>query len=339
MASVDDTLRMAERIADLSKSGTPLPDGLRAAASEAGSWRLGRQFRKLATELESGKNWEEVVLDDSQLPPHLMGLIRAGIRSGDLGNALNGLIDHHRQCRDVWRQLIWSMAYPALTFTFAVALLLFALIFVVPTFEEIFTDFGTELPAATLFWVKISHTFPTLIAGTIVGLVVLLASVRLFGGRVGWSRFVGSIPIFGPMVHWAGIAEMIRLVQIAIAHDTSLPESFKLTTGAVRNANVAMLSNWLADGTERGVSLGKLMEATPRVPAFIVPVIQWGEKKGALVEALGNAHDLLVGRIHMRNSLLSWMLVPIVFVFVAAVVGGITISMFMPLVSLIQNLT
>jgi len=329
-----------QQLAELSQSGMPLPEGLRCAAEESHSRAFARQLRRLAADLESGVSWEGVLASDKHgFSPHLMELIRAGLRSGNLGDALTGLVDHHRQRRDVWRQLVWAMAYPLVVFGFALSLLLLALLYLVPAMAEIFADFGTNLPAFTLFWINLARVFPPLFFCSVLGFLILLLLVRMFGGAVGWNRFVASIPMFGPMIHWASVAEMMRLLQICTVQEVRLPEALRLTASAVGNANMSRVSNWLADGTERGMSLAKMLDATPRIPNFIVPVIQWGEQHSALEEAFGNVHELLIGRIRMRSSLLSGILAPLIFIFIAVTVGGLVIGMFMPLVSLIQNLT
>ncbi len=336
----DDQLRWMQQLAELSQSGMPLPEGLRCAAEESHSRAFARQLRRLAADLESGASWEGVLASDKHgFSPHLMELIRAGLRSGNLGDALNGLVDHHRQRRDVWRQLVWAMAYPLVVFGFALSLLLLALLYLVPAMAEIFADFGTNLPAFTVFWINLARVFPPLFFCSVLGFLILLLLVRMFGGAVGWNRFVASIPVFGPMIHWASVAEMMRLLQICTTQEVRLPEALRLTASAVGNANMSRVSNWLADGTQRGISLAKMLDATPRIPNFIVPVIQWGEQHSALEEALANVHELLIGRIRMRSSLLSGILAPLIFIFIAATVGGLVIGMFMPLVSLIQNLT
>jgi type IV pilus assembly protein PilC len=135
------------------------------------------------------------------------------------------------------------------------------------------------------------------------------------------------------------VAELVRLLQICTVQEIRLPEALRLTASAVGNANMARVALWLADGTERGVSLAKMLDATPRIPNFIVPVIRWGEQHDALEEALGNVHELLIGRIRVRSSLLSGILSPLIFIFVATMVGGLVTGMFLPLIALIQNLT
>lgn len=340
MSKQEQQLQWMERLAELAESGMPLPEGLRSAAAETPSRVMTQQLLQLADDLESGSSWDQVLLAPQHgLSPHLMAIVQAGLQSGNLGDALNGLVDHYRQQRDVWRQLIWALTYPITVLAFAVGLLIVALMTLVPAMTEVFTDFGTELPPLTVFWISVGRTFPTLALCGTTGIAIALMLVRMFGGRIGWHRFVASIPVIGPLFHWASVAEMVRLLQICTVQEMQLPKSLELTASAVGNPNMAKVARWLADGVDQGMPLARLLDATPRIPNFIVPIIRWGEKEGALEEAFESVHEILIGRIRMRSTLLSGILAPLIFIFVASTIGSLIIGMYLPLVRLIQNLT
>ena len=220
-----------------------------------------------------------------------------------------------------------------------VILFVFVLLFVVRPMTQIFADFGTALPALTVFWIELSRVLPPAVLWVASAGLVTSLLIRIVGGRIGWTRFVSSLPIFGPMVHWSGTAEMMRLLHIMLMHEVQLSEALRLTASGVSDANMAFVSQWLADGTEAGVPLGELMSATSRVPAFIVPIVSWGEREGSLAQATQSAHELLEGRIRMRTSLVSFLLSPLVLILVAAAICSLVIGLFMPLASLIENLS
>lgn len=329
-----------ERIAELARSGMPLPEGLRAAARESSSRRLAGQLTRLAHRFEAGANWEAVLEPGAtSIAPHVLGVIRAGIRSGNLSEALDSLIDQDRAYRDTWRQLYSTLAYPAVLCIFTFGLMLATLLLIVPQMKQIFSEFGTELPAATLVWIRLGDTLPVVMLVGSIALAVFLAAIRIFGGASGWMRFMASIPIVGPMVHFAGISQMLRLLEIMLSHGIPLPDALQLASAGASDANVKVLATWLATGTEKGMSLAALMESTPRLPALIVPVVRWGEANGAIGSAMRSAYELLEGRIGLRSSLLSILVGPLLLIFLGLALGSLIVAMFMPLISLIQNLT
>jgi len=332
---------LVERLAELAQSGMPLPSGLRAAADETKSWRLAGHFRKLASNFEAGANWDAGSLDESNssLPPHVLGAIRAGIRSGNLGDALDGLVDQDRSYREVWRELWLAIAYPLTIVVATMVLFVLALVLIVRPMKEIFDDFGTELPLATQIWIQLSEEIPAFAAVFTIGCVVILGAVRLIGGRVGWSRFVSSIPVFGPLIHLAGVAQMLRLLEVMLAQQMPLAEALDLTSSGAADANMRFVTRWLGKGVEAGVPLSRLIDSTPRIPPAIVPIISWGEQHGSLPQALRSAYEMLEGRIRTRGSSIATFLGPLMLIFVGVVMGFMVISMLMPLVSIIQNLT
>lgn len=336
-----EQLELVERLAELAQSGMPLPSGLRAAANETKSWRLALQFRALAKRFEAGERWDPSSLDESNnsLPPHVLGAIRAGIQSGNLGEALDGLVDQERSYREVWRQLWLAVAYPLVLVVATLTLFFLSLILIVRPMKEVFTDFGTELPVVTQFWISLCDELPGFAGVSSVIVAVLLAGVRIVGGRVAWSRLVSGIPVFGPMIHLAGVSQMLRLLEVMLAQQMPLPEALRLTSFGAADANMQFVARWLGRGAEAGVPLSKLVESTPRLPAAIVPIMRWGEEQGTLPEAIRSAYEMLEGRIRTRGSSIATLLGPLMLIFIGIVMGFMAISMFMPLVSLIQNLT
>ena len=96
---------------------------------------------------------------------------------------------------------------------------------------------------------------------------------------------------------------------------------------------------WLGRGVDAGVPFSVLIDSTPRLPTSIVPIIRWGEKNGTLDEAIRSAYEMLEVSIRQHGSVVSTLLGPLLLIFVGVAIGMLAISMFMPLVSLIQNLT
>ena len=331
---------LVERLAELADSGMPLPAGLKAAAAETRSLRLASQFRGLAKEFERGGTWDAASLAEanSSLPIHVLGAIRAGIRSGNLGTALNGLIDQDRTYRDVWRRLAMAVAYPLILLVFTLLLLVVAMVLIVRPMKEVFTDFGAELPLTTQMWIRLSNDLPMVLCLSAGVFLITMLAIRFIGGRVAWARFLSGIPVFGPMIHLAGVAQMLRLLEVMCSQQIPLAEALRLTSNGAADANMRFVTQWLSRGVEAGVPLSDLMDSTPRIPATIVPLIRWGEQHGAMGEALRSCYEMLEGSIQQRGSTVSTLLGPLMLIFVGVAIGMLAIAMFLPLVSLIQNL-
>jgi type II secretory pathway component PulF len=118
-----------------------------------------------------------------------------------------------------------------------------------------------------------------------------------------------------------------------------LPEALELTASGVRDANIAHVARRMAAGAAEGRSLSDLLWSESSISASLVPIVRWGEQTGSLPEALATAAEMLEGRIQMRSSLLSTIMPPLAFVAIGSLAIGLVFGLFLPLVSLIQNLT
>lgn len=339
--STQQQREMLELLAEVSRSGMPLPEGLRAAAEETQSSRLSAHLRLLATQFESGMKLGESSMGQSAsgLPPHVMGVVRAGVRSGNLGEALDSLIDQDRAYRDIWRHLVSSLAYPTMLLIATLLLFVAAVLLIVEPSKAMLDDFGMELSGNTKMWIELATGLPAALAVGGIMITALLIGLRCIGGRVTWARFLSGIPVLGTLFHLAGVSQMLRLMEVMLSHDMPLPEAMRLTSSGVANPNMQVVASWLAQGTAAGVPLSDLIEASPRLPASIVPVVRWGERNDAMSDSLRSAYELLEGRIRLQGSLLSVLVGPLMLIFIAVLLGSLLVAMFLPLVSLIQNLT
>ncbi|MDA1055300.1 MAG: type II secretion system F family protein [Planctomycetota bacterium] len=124
-----------------------------------------------------------------------------------------------------------------------------------------------------------------------------------------------------------------------LEYDIPLPDALLLARDGVRDPDVREVAMLFARGVENGRALSDLLTETDRLPASITPFVRWGERTGKLPEALHAITDMLLLRVQMRTLLLRSIAPPMVFIVVGILVGFMIISLFMPLVSLIQGLS
>lgn len=338
--SVDEAQQFAQSVAQVSNAAIPLSPGLRAAAEESDNPRLAKAFRFLAGQLEEGRSLDDVLGSSEEfLPRYMSGLIRAAARSGQLGPALSELVDHC-QAIGVLRRNIWrGLAYPLMVACLAAAVFLFILAFVAGGFEQIFGDFGMELPVLTqavFTWRRIGvWLFPTLL---LVALLMVLF-VRWRVDPVVRQRWLASMPVLGPLWHHLGLVEWIGLVRVLVRNQVALLEALRLAADGVSNANVAQISRWLADGVARGRSLSQMMSSSREIPATLIPMVRWGEEAGALADSLDLGREMLKERVRMRSLWLQMAVPPLLFIAIACGAVMVVAALFLPMISLVQNLT
>lgn len=339
--SRDESELLAQRIGDLSVSSLPLAEGLRVAADESDGRALPVALRDLASRIESGISLEEALTDrQNQMPSHIRGLMAASARSGQLGQTLSQLIEHQRSIRQMRQDVFSALAYPGLLLAMTLGVFAVFMFLVVPTFKAIFDDFGLKLPTSTtiLFW--LSDTGIWLLVGLLVVLPILAFVARLVLGPSRWKRLMITLPVFGPLWHWMGVAQMSRLLSVLLEQRLPLPEALRLTGEGTSDANLREVCCTLAEGTEQGRSLSEMVSAGDRLPLAMVPLIRWGERSDTLAEAMLRLSEMFETRIQARASLLKAVSPPLVFVFVAlTTIFTLIFALFGPMAGLMTGLS
>lgn len=336
--SEHDALEVTRRMAELGQGGIPLTEGMAAVADELGSGRLARTFRTIARDGDRGLPLERILQQrESQFPRHIVGLVRAARRTGQLEQALTELIEQHCRMRDLSRAVRASMAYPLMVLTVAIALVLLLQVLLAGHLADLSdTGWGVELPYVTQWMIWWTDGGAAWVGGTLLLLVLGLLLLRLVVGASAWQRMRATVPLFGPLWHWSGVAQWTRLLGLLVQYRVPLPEALRLAADGSRDANVAQVSRRLADGAEQGRQLSEMLAGTYRLPASLVPLLRWGEQSSALDEALRSSSEMLEGRVLLRANLLRVILPPLALLLIAVAVGLLVAALLLPMVQLLD---
>jgi type II secretory pathway component PulF len=322
--------------------------GLRAAAAESPNRRIKQALEQLARGTDLGQSLEDVLNANSgSFPPHVAGLIAAATRTAQLGGALEELLEHQRQMRDIRGTVISAITYPLLVIGLATIVFLLLMLDIVPIFGKMFEEFELELPAATMSLIQVSDACVAMTLGEqkwlLLGVgtttIVTLLLIRFVAGSAGWRRFLGTAPLFGPIVTWSGAAAFAQMMGVLLDYDIPLPRALELTSDAVRDGNVREACRRLVDGITDGQTLTNVLEEGGYLPETLVPFVRSGEQHGDLAGALKLASQVFVERIGLRASLISSISPPVIFVFVALGIAFSVIALFMPLLAIIVGLS
>lgn len=347
LTAADAEVLLAQ-VAEIGKANIPMSIGLRAAAAEATSRRVKQALEHLARGTDQGRSLEEVLNANAVgLPPHVAGLIAAAARTAQLGGALEELLEHQRQMRDIRWMVISSLIYPLLVIGLATFVFLFLMLDIVPIFGKMFEEFELELPVATLLLVQFSDAFVALTLGDqrvmLIGFAVMVTAalllIRFVAGSAGWRRFLGTAPLFGPIVAWSGAASFAQMLAVLLDYQIPLPHALELTSDAMRDGNVRQSCRRLAAGVAAGQTMADALAKSRDLPETLVPFVRSGEQQGDLTGALKLASQIFVDRIGLRASLISSISPPVIFVFIGLGIGFSVIALMMPLVTLIVGLS
>jgi type II secretory pathway component PulF len=337
-----ETAELARQIAGLTGAGLPLANGLQALGEELPRGRLRRSMNELAATLESGVTLDEALLEQKdRIPPHLRGLVIAGLKSGRLGDTLSRFSEYVAIGTELERRLWLNLAYPILTVGAAMSLFFFVCVILVSKFELIYRDFNIPLPGMTIALIAIARIVNTAWAPTVIiagilflcwltGRLVLTPPIR---------RAVASrLPVIGRVWRATSLAEFCHLLALLLESRLPLPEALRLTGEGVQDSDIDASCRVMANQVETGRSLARAMEKVWLFPHGLPRLVRWAENQeslpevlhmaGAMFEARGRAYATFAGTV------LNVLCVLIVFQMVWFVP-----ALFLPLITLISRLS
>jgi type II secretory pathway component PulF len=338
--SPEEAAELAARVAELTKAGLPLGDGLRALAAELPGRRLPHVLDVLANRLDAGEDLAAAIDSVGRyLPTHLRGLVLAGLRSGQLAETLEEYVDLERSQSELRRRLLSRLLYPFFLLVVLTALAVLTRTYIISAFERIFEDFKVELPMMTVWFIRTS--WPAM-WGMLLLLCLLIATPMLaaMASRASllWSVMY-KIPMIGPLLRWSHLAQFARLMGLLTEQRVPLPDALRLTSAGLRDANLATKCQLAADDVENGWSLAESMSSHRRFPTSMIPLIEWGQRAPALPDAFRAIAEMFEGRARSQGSMLETILLPIMLFAIISSVGAFIIAMFLPLIELIKKLS
>lgn len=342
----NDFLLFNEQLASLTKAGIPLERGLRELAADAGSTRLKSLIHGIADDLERGTPIEQAVEKRQEHFPPLYGMIlKAGVETGRLSEMLSSL-NRHMQIEHRTRRIVYeALTYPAVVLTLAAVLITFVFVMIVPTFHEVLSDMSdgkASLPMLTNAVLAISqHVWTFWIgAGIVIGAAVFLwlSLSASPGGRRVKEHFLMHIPLLGRVYTNGLIAMFAEILAVLVNAGCMLDTAVELageSSGSERlKRDCGLLSNQLRQGfnvLESGMSCSV-------IPRLFLYSVQLGSQRNELKENLLSLGQMYAAKTYSLQSQLQALLLPTMIILLGGVIGLIVLSMFLPMVKMIQVL-
>ena len=360
----------------LQDAGLPILRSLRILEGQQKPGVLKNSLIDVCDEIESGATLSEAMAKSPKAFDRLyVNMIRAGEAGGVLEVILRRLAEFQEKSQSLKRKVKGAMVYPVVVIMVAVGILAFIMIKIVPAFIKIFEDFGTELPAMTILLIGVSnfavnywYTIP-LIPIT-VWLIVKL--VRKFKhGRYGCDLFLLKMPIFGQIIEKNIVARSTRTLGTLVASGVPILEALNITKETSGNAVFENMYGRTYEAIREGESISRPMKEHSRPKFHVVALLFWivfvagpvgillyllkmnqrivddlvinmvdvGEETGELDTMLNKIADNYDEEVAVLTESLVSLLEPLMIVTLGLMVGFIVIALFLPLISLIQNLT
>lgn len=334
------------QLATLIDAGLPLLRGLTVLAKQERDPVLKNTTLLLADSVQGGSTFSESLAQHPKIFNKLyINMVKAGELGGVLELVLNRLAEFQEKAQKIKNKVVAAMFYPVIVLFIAVAILAFLLVFIVPKFQQIFTDMlgGKQMPALTRFVMGASDMVKNNFLYILGVAVVVFVSYKLFartaGGRRAIDRTKLFMPLFGDLVRKSSISRFSRTLGTLVTSGVPILQALNITRETAGNAIIAEAIGKVHDSVKEGESIVQPLEASGVFPPMVISMIDVGEETGQLPEMLLKVAEVYDDEVDNAVAGLTSLLEPIMIVFLAVVVGTIVIALFLPLISIISGMS
>ncbi len=331
-----DVVIFTRQLSTMIDAGLPLVQSLEILANQQENSTFKRVLREIKADVETGTTFAEAMKRHPQVFDTLFcNMIEAGELGGILDTILSRLAGFMEKSMTLKKKVKGAFTYPVICLGISVVILGVILIFVVPTFEKMFADFGAALPVPTQIVVIMSKFVQTKII-YIIGIVMVLvfAFKKFYKTDVG-ERKVDALslkaPVFGELILKVAVAKFTRTLGTMLQSGVPILDALKVVARTAGNRVIETAVYRVADSISEGRSIAEPLEETGIFPNMVVQMISVGESTGALDAMLTKVADFYDDEVDQAVENLTAMIEPFMMVFLGGMVGGLVVSMYLPI--------
>jgi type IV pilus assembly protein PilC len=336
-----DVVVFTRQFATMIDAGLPLVQCLEILASQQDNKVLKKTLTEIRESVEGGSTFAAALKQHPKVFSSLYAnMVEAGEAGGILDTILNRLAQYMEKAMSLKKKIKSAMIYPSTIVTVAVLVVIFLLVFVIPTFKAMFEGFGATLPLPTQIVLELSRIVRAYIlvgvAGIVGGLVALRWWYGTASGRTTVDRLLLRLPVVGILIRKVAVAKFTRTLGTLISSGVSILDSLDITARTAGNRIVEIAVLRTRASISEGKTLAEPLRDSGVFPPMVVQMIAVGEQTGALDAMLGKIADFYDEEVDTAVGNLTALLEPMLMVFLGVVIGGVVIAMYMPIFKLIQ---
>ena len=337
-----DIALFTRQLATMMKAGVPLLQAFDIVGRGSTNPSVTKLLNDVRGDVESGSSLSTAF---RRHPMYFNALYCNLVEAGEAAGILEGLLDrlatYMEKTEAIKSKIRSALMYPIAVIIVAFVVVAIIMIFVIPVFKEVFTSFGADLPGPTLIVMAISEFFVKywyLIFFGIGGAFYFFFQAWKRSEKMQrfMDRWLLRIPIFGPLIEKSCVARWTRTLSTMFAAGVPLVEALDSVGGASGNSVFAVATEKIQQEVSTGTSLTVAMADTNVFPSMVIQMCAIGEESGSIDHMLGKAADFYEAEVDEAVAGLSSLMEPIIIVFLGTIIGGIVVSMYLPIFKLGQ---
>ncbi|MEY4766840.1 MAG: hypothetical protein RI907_3513 [Pseudomonadota bacterium] len=337
-----DIAIFTRQLATMMRAGVPLLQSFDIVARGSTNPRVTKLLNDIRGDVETGTSLSSAFRKHPMYFDALYcNLVEAGEAAGILETLLDRLATYQEKTLAIKQKIKSALTYPIAVLVVAFIVVSVIMIYVIPAFKEVFTSFGADLPAPTLFVMAMSDIFVHYwwaIFGTLgIGLYMFFQTwKRSEPMQKRMDRLLLKMPVFGSLLFKSAVARWTRTLSTMFAAGVPLVEALDSVGGAAGNAVFAEATEQIQKDVSTGTSLTTAMQTTNLFPVMVLQMSAIGEESGSLDQMLGKAADFYEQEVDEAVKALSSLMEPFIIVILGTLIGGIVVSMYLPIFKLGQ---
>jgi len=335
-----DIAAFSRQIATMMKSGVPMVQSFEIIANGNKNVRMKDLLLAIKAEIEGGSSLSEAL---AKFPLYFddlyRNLVKAGEGAGVLEVVLDTIASYKENLETLKGKIKKALFYPTMVFAVAIGVSAILLIFVVPTFSDVFKSFGADLPAFTQLIVGCSDfviKWWLLIAIVIAGsaFAFMAGYKRSSAMRYFLDRMILKVPVIGQIMHNSAVARFARTLAVTFKAGVPLVEALETVAGACGNIVYEKAVHRIREDVSVGYSVNMSMKQVNLFPNMAIQMTAIGEEAGALDTMLYKVAEFYEQEVNNAVDTLSTMIEPMVMVVIGGMVGSLVIGMYLPIFKL-----
>ena len=336
---LDDLVVFARQMATMVEAGVPLVQALSILSEQSENVNLKRVVMDVHDSVESGKSLSEAMEKNKKIFSNFfVSMIHAGESSGRLDEILDRLATYIEKSSALQKKVKSAMAYPAVVSAMAVIITMCMLTFVIPKFAGIFESLNAQLPLPTRLLIQLSNFlrqyFIILVAIIGIGVFLFLRMINTKRGRLWFDTQKLKIPVFGPLLLKVAVSKFARTLSTLIRSGVPILTSLEIVGKTSGNRLIELLLQDVRTSIKEGQNISGPLGRRKVFPPMVIRMVSVGEETGELEKMLSKIADFYDTQVDASVDGLTSIIEPLIIAFLAIVIGGIVIAMFLPILTL-----
>ena len=326
------------------KAGLPLIDAIRIFAKQEKKMNKRKVLQGIVYELVMGESFSNALEKQGNAFPRLLiNMIKTAEMTGELADTLDDMGNYYEEMEKTRKQMISAMTYPSIVFVMSIAIITFIMLFVIPQFVEIYNDMEATIPGITLFVIAVSdflgnywmYVFGGLILGVII-LILMYKKIKLFRTMVQYITM--RIPIFGKIIIYNEVATFTKTFGSLLNHNVYITDSMEILSKITNNEIYKMIIFDTLTNLSKGESVSTAFKDHWAFPVVAYEMILTGERTGELGKMMNKVSEFYQEQHSNLVTQMKSFIEPIMIAFLAFMVGGLLLSVVIPMFSLYNQI-